>query len=81
MLCLRDEICTVGWAQHENQAERSAEPAVGGAVVLTGSCAAIRTGSGETLAKAGQHGTNITFCRALQGVGREEKAAGDPMRP
>lgn len=40
-----------------------------------------QNGEGETLAKAGQHSTNITFCRALQGVGREEKAAGDPMRP
>lgn len=50
-------------------------------MVLTGSCAATVNGEGETLAKAGQHSTNITFCRALQGVGREEKAAGDPMRP
>jgi len=45
---------TVGWAQYENQEERGAEPAEGGKqVVLTGSCAAIKTGEGETLAKAG----------------------------
>lgn len=75
----------MGWAQHENQAERGAELAaegVGGRkqVVLTGGYAAITTGEGETLARVGGSTAPTSLsARAPRGVGREEKAAGQAL--